>query len=53
MLFFPDGSCLWKKDAHGAHKLVIYPEDQLQILSEVHDNLVHQGFYATQAAILQ
>jgi len=52
-LFFSDTSHLWKKDAHGAHKLVIYSEDQLQILSEVHDNLGHRGFYATQAAILQ
>jgi len=52
-LFFPDSSCLWKKDTHGVHKLVIYPEDCLQILSEVHDNLGHWEFYAIQAAILQ
>jgi len=28
-LFFPDYDRLWKKDAHGAHKLVIYPKDHL------------------------
>jgi len=33
--------------------LVVYPKDQLQILSEVHDNLGHWGFYVTRAVILQ
>jgi len=52
-LLFPDHNHLWKKDAHGAHKLVIQPGDHLWILSQVNDNLGHQGFYVTWAAILQ
>jgi len=51
--FFVDSNCMWKKNTHGSHQLVIGPMDHLQILSQVHDNLGHWGFYATWAVILQ
>jgi len=50
--FFVDSDRMWKKNTHGLHQLVIGPMDHLQVLSQIHDNLGHQGFYATQAAIL-
>jgi hypothetical protein len=51
--FFPDGDRLWRKDLHGAHKLVVHPERQVHILRNVHDNIGHHRFYATRATLLQ
>jgi hypothetical protein len=39
--FFPDGDRLWRKDSHGAHKLVVHPERRVHILRNVHDNIGH------------
>jgi len=51
--FFVDSGCMWKKNTHGLHQLVIGPKECPRVLSQIHDNLGHQGFYVTQAAILQ
>ena len=52
MEFFPDQDRLWKKDSHGEHKLVLQPDQQLEVLQQVHDNIGHKQFYATRATLL-
>jgi hypothetical protein len=51
--FFVDGSRLWHKGSHGAHKLVIPLGRQLDIIHITHDSLGHKAFYATKAHISQ
>ena len=51
--FFPDQDRLWRKDSHGAHKLVLHPERRLYVLRHIHDNIGHHRFYATRATLLQ
>ena len=50
--FFPDQDRLWRKDAQGAHKLVLHPERRLEVLRQVHDNIGHKHFYTTRATLL-
>ena len=42
---------LWRKDPRGAHKIVIPQEQRLFLISSVHDNVGHHGFYATNALL--
>jgi hypothetical protein len=49
--FFVDDNRPWRKDTHGAHKLVIPPGRQLSIIRITHDSLGHKAFYATKAHI--
>jgi Integrase zinc binding domain len=51
--FFLDRDRLWRKDSHGAHKLVIPKERRLGILRAVHDNIGHKRFYATRKTLTQ
>jgi hypothetical protein len=53
MDFFVDDNRLWRKDSHGAHKLVIPPGRRLDIIRIAHDSLGHKAFYATKAHISQ
>jgi hypothetical protein len=53
MDFFIDNNRLWRKDSHGAHKPVISPGRQLDIISTVHDLVGHKAFYTTKAHISQ
>ena len=50
-LFFLDNDTLWRKDSHGAHKLVVKPGDRLRVLRECHDQTAHRGIYATRAFV--
>jgi hypothetical protein len=49
--FFVDDNRLWRKDSHGAHKLVIPPGRRLSIIHTAHNSLGHKAFYATKAHI--
>lgn len=49
--FFVQAGKLWKKDEHGRHKLVAWPESRLTILRSTHDDLAHKGFFAIHALI--
>jgi len=51
--FFVQARKLWKKDEHGRHKLVAWPESHLTILRSTHDDLAHKGFFATYALIFR
>jgi hypothetical protein len=51
--FFVDNNQLWRKDSHGAHKLVISSGQRLSIIHTAHDSLGHKAFYATKAHISQ
>jgi hypothetical protein len=53
MHFFVSSDRLWRKDSQGEHKLVAKKMEQLAIMWEVHDNIGHKQFFATQAALLQ
>ena len=41
--FFTKGSCLWKNDPQGHHKVVIDPSKWLPMLATAHDDLGHHG----------
>ncbi|CDO77998.1 hypothetical protein BN946_scf184723.g5 [Trametes cinnabarina] len=45
--FFSNDRKLWRKSTDSAHKLVVWPEKQLDILRTAHDRLGHRGQYAT------
>jgi len=49
--FFRDGSRIWKKDEHGAHKLVLDEDKRLAVIEAAHDDIGHKGFYATRSHI--
>ena len=49
--FFTQGSALWKRDAQGAHKRVIYYSSQIEALIVAHDNSGHKEYYATHSHI--
>ena len=51
--FFLDGDKLWRKDRHGAHKLVVSIEDRVRILQSCHDDLGHRGTFATRALVVE
>ena len=42
---------LWKKDSKGQHKMVIFPDRRLVLISAAHDDVGHHGFYATNALL--
>jgi Integrase zinc binding domain len=51
--FFVASNKLWRKNAQGHHKLVLFPELCLSTLRSAHDNLGHKGFYATRVLITE
>src|SRR5215470_9911135 len=51
--FFKDGPRLWRKDSHGAHKLVLNEDKRIRVMRAAHDDLGHKGFYATRAHIAE
>jgi hypothetical protein len=51
--FFIDDNRLWRKHPQGAHKLVISPDHQLNIIRIAHDSLGHKAYFATKAHIDQ
>ena len=51
MEFFLDSSTLWRKDSHGAHKLVPHRSSRFDIMKQVHDDIGHKAVYATKTTI--
>ena len=51
MEFFMDEGRLWRKDSHGAHKLIVWPEQRLDIMCQAHDDIGHKGIYSTHALV--
>jgi len=51
--FFVAQGRLWKKNYKGEHKLVVPQERRLFLLTMAHDDVGHQGFYATHALVSQ
>ena len=49
--FFVSDNRLWRKDAKGQHKTVIFQERRLFIISVAHNDTGHHGFYATNALV--
>ena len=49
--FFLDSGNLWRKDSHGAHKIVATPDRRLQIIRAAHDDIGHKMIFATKALI--
>jgi hypothetical protein len=49
--FFIDGERLWRKDVHGAHKLVATTDLRVDIMQQVHDNIGHKAVFATKSTI--
>jgi hypothetical protein len=49
--FFVDSGKLWKRDAAGAHKVVIMQDRRLDILHDCHDRASHRGVFATGAMV--
>jgi hypothetical protein len=49
--FFLDSGKLWRKDSHGAHKIVASPESRIDIIRAAHDDLGHKMVFATKALI--
>ena len=51
LCFFLHDGKLWRKDDHGRHKLVATLSSRLAILRTAHDDLAHEGFFATAALV--
>jgi hypothetical protein len=51
--FFIDNNQLWRKHPQGAHKLVISPDHQFNIIRIAHDSLGHKAYFTTKAHIDQ
>ena len=51
--FFVSQNKLWRKDAHGRHKLVIPTHRRLFIIASAHNDVGHHGFYATNSLITE
>ena len=49
--FFILGNKLWQKDPKQQHKIVISQDCQLFLISSAHNNVSHQGFYATNSLL--
>ncbi len=49
--FFLSDNRLWKRNTHGAHKLVVPPHDRWSILRSGHDSAGHRGIWATRQLI--
>ena len=49
--FFISAGQLWRKDAQGAHKLVVPQDRQMDILHSCHNNVSHKGVFATRSII--
>ena len=49
--FFVDEGQLWRKDSHGAHKLIIWLDERLNIMRQAHDDIGHKGIYLTRALV--
>jgi hypothetical protein len=51
--FFIDSDNLWRKNSHGAHKLVVAPDRRMEVMRGAHNDIGHKGFYATRATIME
>jgi Integrase zinc binding domain/RNase H-like domain found in reverse transcriptase len=49
--FFVDSGKLWRKDSHGAHKIVAIPQRRLDIIRAAHDDIGHKMIFATKSLI--
>jgi hypothetical protein len=50
--FFVDkNGRLYRRNANGAHKLVVEKDKRMYMMKAAHDNLGHRGFYATKSLI--
>ncbi|THH05356.1 hypothetical protein EW146_g9925 [Bondarzewia mesenterica] len=49
--FFITSEKLWRKDSHGHHKLIAFPDHHIAILTSLHDEVAHKGIYVTTALI--
>ena len=49
--FTSSGDLMWRKDPHGFHKTVVPQERRQFLLSSVHNDVGHHGFYATNALL--
>jgi transposase InsO family protein len=51
--FFIHADNLWRKNAHGHHKIVVPPGRRLKLLSQAHDEVGHRGTYATRTHLVE
>ena len=51
--FFIHAGNLWRKNAHGQHKIVVPPGRRLKLLSQAHDEVGHRGTYATRTHLVE
>ena len=49
--FFLDSGNLWRKDLHGAHKIVATPDRRLEIIRAAHDDIGHKMIFTTKLLI--
>jgi hypothetical protein len=49
--FFLDSGKLWRKDSHGAHKIVAIPDTRIDIIRSAHDDIGHKMVFATKSLI--
>ena len=51
--FFISDKRLWRKDSKGQHKIVIYQDRRLFLITAAHNDVGHHGFYATNALLTE
>ncbi|KAI0308405.1 hypothetical protein OF83DRAFT_1180900 [Amylostereum chailletii] len=51
--FFCIHNQLWRRHPSGANKIVVWIEDRLRILTQLHDDIGHKGIFATTAMFVK
>ena len=51
--FFTDNSVLWKRNAQGAHKRVLYHSQRINAIVAAHDDAGHRRFFATHTLVAE
>jgi len=51
--FFNDEGMLWKRDAQGANKHILYGQQRIKAMQAAHDDVGHRGYFATHALVTE
>src|ERR1700761_5757810 len=51
--FFIDDGGMWRRNAQGVHKWILYRNRRIEAIHTAHDNTGHHGYYTTHALVAE
>ena len=51
--FFVDDGGMWRRNAQGAHKQILYRNRHIEAIHAAHDDTRHRGYYATHVLVAE